>query len=286
MISSLLGHPPSRHRRALMDSLLREAYIRQRRPSAAAPLTSIVTAQRADEMVALAQRLLGGPAADRPATEPIVDVSFPGIRRRASIGFEPSPDGSTLHVVELEDQLSCSAEKALFYDVNSPCNDPSLSFHRLISHHSDPSLMVLYSHTKTKPFLFFSPRQVVSIRVIKRLQRGHFVDICQSVEVLDLHTHPSISPLYLSTKDQLCSTHYAVNEWRTTALKDGACLSSKRSLVKHDPKLGVALGLVRSAMANFFRSNARDFGARIESFYAANGGTGLWFEGDDIQLSI
>lgn len=242
---------------------------------------SFIESSLKEDMLKLAERVL------QEHSQMKMDncVDFPvgnDFHRKSRLKFEKSPEGYNIQYYEIHDIFSVSSELALYFDINAPAIDTNLEFNKNLHFETTGDSIILLNHSRTKKMMMVQPRDYISIRVISRLSKNHFIDITQSVEVLGFEDQPEVSSYVQQAGENLCSAYYIAIEW-----KGNQSLCVKHSAVKTDPKSSVGLTIFKTFAASHFKKMAQLTHPAVLAFYKEGGvaegmksGDIIWFKGE------
>lgn len=120
----------------------------------------------------------------------------------------PKENSSELiNLVMSEMRLPFSAEFLLYGGLNQDLSiNTSYDVNEIVHCECYENTIYMLVRMRTEKFLFVAPRNMLELRVIKRLDNNRFFDLSQSVDVNQLTRHKKIKDLYDSLQENFSTT--------------------------------------------------------------------------------
>lgn len=114
-----------------------------------------------------------------------------------------------------------SAEFLMWATINQIMTfNSSLDEIELLHCENHENTIYILERYKTKKVLMVSPRQMIILRVFKKLGEGKYMELSQTIDANNLINHQSIKELYEKIQDQFATTFIAGTYWEE---KEGYC---------------------------------------------------------------
>lgn len=108
----------------------------------------------------------------------------------------PNADGTNTNILVQRYRTKFSAQFCMFASLNQMVNlYPAIEETEVLHFEAHPDAIYVVERSRTRRVMMFSPRQMVTVRVVRQLDEGRFLDLSRSVEKTELAAVPSIAAL-------------------------------------------------------------------------------------------
>lgn len=193
----------------------------------------------------------------------------------------PKPDSSELISVFIQDyQLPFSAEFFLYCSLNQEVKaGESFAEDEIVHVESYNNTIYILNRLKTEKLLLVAPRNILMLRVIKRIDQDRYLDMHQTVDVTPLATHPRIKNMVETLKENFATTFIS---GLFIENREGGCRCS--SFARSDFRTSVKMTFLKIFLNKNFENTMTNIGKNMRQMWEKEswrGKKGIWFESGD-----
>lgn len=206
-----------------------------------APSQALVLRQLVDETMIshMTTMFLDEMALYRPQMPLFKKVEKGGVAGEMYCMNLPLPDSSDLQNLVLQDyRLPFSAEQFIYAQLNQLVRvTESLEVDEVLQWEATENTVLILNRFRTERMLVVAPRNMVALRVIRKIDNDRFLDLVQTVDVTGLASHPTIQEL-LAANSENFATSFIIGTFIENREGRLHCTSFSRTNFRTSVKVG------------------------------------------------
>lgn len=230
------------------------------------------------QIAAMTDQFLNEMMQYRPQVQLMKTFEKDGIKGQFSGMNLPKENSSELQTVFIQDfEVPFSAEFFMWSSLNQEVKiTESFAEDEIIQVEANPNTIIILNRMKTEKVLLVAPRNILMVRVIRRIDKDKYLDLNQTVDVTPLVSNPKIKDMMEALKENFATTHisgvYIEN-------KGDRCRLS--SYVRSDFRSSVKMTFLKMFLARNFENTMLNTGKNMQQIWSQNSWEkkkGIWFE--------